>query len=201
MDNTEAKKKVICIDDSIDGLTKDKVYEVEYTHDVYYGQSEYYGITDDNGKYHRCRANNFINTKQVVVSGSENCSGLLNPYWMVEYFKRQGKELFIFEEVEDEEYVFYKLQELSSSYNNFTKSYYGLYYSYNKSEDGVQFITKYDLSEEISREDEILIQIAKEINNEEYLKIINIPFDVEYIIRDCECSCGDYISEKHRTWY
>jgi len=51
-----------------------------------------------------------------------------------------------------------------------------------------------------NREDEILIQIAKEINNKKILKVIDIPDDVEYDIIENECCMSEYIAEKHRVW-
>lgn len=196
MDNMETKIRIICTEDLIDGLTKDKVYEINSNE----AKELYYGIIDDNGEYCRCRANNFINTKQVVVVGSDNCSGLLTPYYMVEYFKRKGKELFVFDEDKVVNYKYYLIDnnKLFSDYNNFTRSYYSINYSYTSTVGDL--ISPYDLLDEISREDEVLIQMVKEINNQMYLKIIDIPFNVKYDIKQWECSLGEYISEKHRTW-
>ena len=195
----ETKRKVVCINDSIDKLTKDNIYEVQgykYDKDCYL----YYITTDDNGVYCIHKATNFINTKQVVISCEDNCDKLLTPYWTVEYFKRKGKELFVFAKigVEEDEYCLIGNDKVFSDYNNFNESYYDVYYSYTSIFEDT--MSKYDLFDKISREDEVLIQIAKEINDDKYLKIIDIPFNIEYDIREYECSLGEYISEKHRTW-
>ena len=190
----EDKRKVVCISDSIDKLTKDNIYEIQdykYDKDGYL----YYITTDDNGVYCIHKATNFINTKQVVIITGDNYSGLLTPYYMVEYFKRKGKDLYVFA---DDEYCLIGNDKVFSDYNNFNESYYNVDYSYTSIFEDI--MSKYDLFDEISREDEVLIQIVKEINNDKYLKIIDIPFNIEYDIREYECSLGEYISEKHRTW-
>ena len=122
------KKRVICISNLVDGLTKDKVYKVEYIH---HGQTVYYDIINDNGVKSIHNANDFVNTKQVVIKGEKS------------YF-----------------------QILSS----------------------------------MSREDKDLIKIAKEINDESIIKIVDIPIDVKYDIQSEECGFAEIIIEKHREW-
>ena len=60
-----------------------------------------------------------------------------------------------------------------------------------------------DLSKKSVREDPVLIQIVKELEekaNYSYskLKIVDIPENVEYIIQ--EYDGVEWIAEKHRTW-
>lgn len=195
----EIIKKVIALNNITNNITKNKVYEVSYIH---YGQTIYYDVIDDNGIKSTHRADDFIDAKQIVIKGLDNYYGLLTPYWLVEYINRKyNKQLYIYDTKEDEE-SYFLLQE-SANYNDFCKSYDECY-SYKEIKGKVKcaedFILTYELLNEISREDEILIQIAKEINNEEYLKIIDIPFDVDYYISQYDDG-SECVEENHRKWY
>ena len=188
----EYKKRVICINDLVDGLNKDDVYEVEKELNVY--GIIYYTVKDKYGVFNDFLADRFVDTKQVVISGGDNYTGLLTPYWIVEYFKRKGKELFIHM---DEDYPKDNLD-----YNIFERTY-SVKYSYKRFESEISkedIIYRWQLLKEISREDETLIQIAKEVNNEEYLKIIDIPIDVDYYISQYDDG-SECIEENHRKWY
>ena len=197
----EDKKRIICINDLVDGLRKDDIYEVEQELNVY--GIIYYTVKDKYGVFNDFLADRFVDTKQVVISCNNNYSGLLTPYYMVEYFKRKRKELFVFavNGVIDDEYYLINDDKVFSDYNDFTSSYYDVYYSYASTPTlENEFMPKYDLADSISREDEILIQIAKEINNEDYLKVVDIPFNVKYDVVQWECDLGEYVEEKHRRW-
>ena len=67
--------------------------------------------------------------------------------------------------------------------------------------DGIaqKVVNEYDMFND--REDKMLIDIAKEINNEELIKIIEIPDDVEYEVVQSECGFSEWVEEKHRVWY
>lgn len=196
----ESKKRVICINDLVDGLAKDDVYEVEQQLNVY--GTIYYTVKDKYGVFNDFLADRFMDTKQVAIRGLDNYYGVLTPYWLVEYiYRKYNKQLYIYDTDENEESCF--LLKQSSNYNDFSK-FYNECYSYEKIEgrvvDAKDLILRYELLKEISREDEILIQIAKEINNEEYLKIIDIPFDVDYYISQYDDG-SECVEENHRKWY
>lgn len=205
----ETKKRVICITDLTDGLTKDKVYEVNYIH---YGQTVYYDVTDDNGNGCIHRTDDFIDTKQVVVNsdGARTTSiPALTPYWIVELFKRKGNILYAYEWNYDENGdCYYELINIDN-YKDF-KTMYNIMYSYKKIEGRIyesnnsivfeESIYEYSLFNKISREDKDLIDIVKEINNESVIKIVDIPIDVKYYIQSEECGFAEIIVEKHREW-
>lgn len=201
------KKRVICIEDSIDGLTKDKVYEINQSE----ARELYYGLIDDNGLYCRCRANNFINTKQVVINGDDSrvtCVPSLTPYWTVELFKRKGKEFYVYEwDCEDGD-SFYNLIDTNNAID-LNKKYYVLYsknkiektiYDNDDSIEEYELISEYSLFKEISREDKDLIDIVKEINNDKIIKVVDIPIDVDYYIEEGQCGFAETICENHRKW-
>ena len=197
----ETKKRVISIGEYNHNLTKDKVYEVEK---IRYSYNKIYYIKNDEGDIEEYvdHKYDFIDAKQIVIKGLDNYYGLLTPYWLVEYINRKyNKQLYIYDTKEDEE-SYFLLQE-SANYNDFCKSYDECY-SYKEIKGKVKcaedFILRHELLDEISREDEILIQIAKEVNNEEYLKIIDIPFDVDYYISQYDDG-SECVEENHRKWY
>jgi len=195
----ETIKRVIALHSIEHHITKDGVYEVKYIH---YGQTVYYDVIDDNDKKSTHRADDFIDAKQIVIKGLDNYYGLLTPYWLVEYTNRKyNKQLYIYDTEEDEESCF--LLQKSTNYNDFCK-FYNECYSYKEIEGKVKcaedFILTHELLDKISREDGILIQIAKEVNNEEYLKIIDIPFDVNYYISQYDDG-SECVEENHRKWY
>ena len=135
------------------------------------------------------------NTKQVVIGGVCNCTGrLLPPYYMNKYLKSIGLNIGLVEKnMNTDEFNKINLD----SYKSFDKTYYKI--------NGVDKITSnifnyFELKEMIDREDEELVKIAKEVNNEDYLKIIELPQDVEYEIIQNECCGGETIVEKHREW-
>lgn len=147
-----------------------------------------------------------INTKQVVVNGGETYGRLLTPKWVIEYHKRKGIELFFYlAEIFEDDFI-YVLQDANELDDN-TEIYHGYYLIKNigdtiKSLDDLDdevFFPEYDMFTD--REDQTLIDIANEVNNTDLVKIIEIPYDVEYNIVRSECGFNEYIVEKHRTWY
>lgn len=144
--------------------------------------------------------------KQVVVNGGETYGNLLTPKWIVEYHKRKGIELFFYlDELFEDEFI-HVLQNVDELDDN-TEVYCGYYLMQNigeqfKSLDDVDeqiFVSEYDMFK--NREDQVLIDIAKEINNTTLIKIIEIPNDVEYNIVQSDCGFNEYVEEKHRVWY
>lgn len=198
------KKRVCCISDLIDGLTKDKVYEVESFYNTKQGLV-FYCIIDDYGKLVTCDSLHFMDTKQVVINGGENYSELLTPYWLVELFKRKGRELYLYEEKDDLSDSWYQLTE-PNNYNSF-QEIYSIMFSFKKldkivyDEDYINLISRWDILDDISREDKDLIDIAREINDESIIKIVDIPANVDYYVKKYECDFGEYIVEKHREWF
>lgn len=144
--------------------------------------------------------------KQVVINGGETHGSLLTPKWIVEYYKRKGIDLYVYVgELSDEDGIVYKLKE-SKELNDNKEIYYAFYLTENvgtvieefNDELESKMIYEFDMFED--REDKILIDIAKEINNEKLIKIVEIPDDVEYDVIQYECGFSEYIAEKHRTW-
>ena len=145
-------------------------------------------------------------TKQVVIKGLKNKNYLLTPYWILEYYKRKGKQIHCYIGDWENNIKLYTQEELK---NYIECSDYVEYFTTKKVNniDELNLLTEkelfglWDFEHKVNREDKILIQIAKEINDEEQLKIIEIPYDVEYDIREYEeVFCGEYICEKHRIW-
>lgn len=144
--------------------------------------------------------------KQIVVNGGETYGSLLTPKWVVEYYKRKGIELFYYSAELFEEGFIYVLTNANKLDDN-TEIYHGYYLLKNMGEEikniheiGVDImLCSFDMFND--REDEILIDIVKEINNEELIKIIEIPDDVEYEVVQSDCGFSEYVEEKHRVWY
>lgn len=144
--------------------------------------------------------------KQIVVNGRETHGVLLTPKWVVEYYKRKGIELFVYiPELIEDDYI-YELKDPNELDDN-TCIYCPLYLLDNFGDiieeitDGIaqKVVNEYDMFND--REDKMLIDIAKEINNEELIKIIEIPDDVEYEVVQSECGFSEWVEEKHRVWY
>lgn len=144
--------------------------------------------------------------KQIVVNGGETHGSLLTPKWTIEYYKRKGIELYYYlaELFEDEfTYVLANPNELDDN----TEIYYGYYLTKNVGEeitnlDDLQndiLFYEFDMFED--REDKDLIEIAKEINDTDLIKIVEIPDDVEYNVVQSECGFSEYVEEKHRVWH
>ena len=144
--------------------------------------------------------------KQIVVNGANKHGGLLTPKWTVEYYKRKGINLFVYiPELIEDDYI-YELKDPNELDDN-TCIYCELYLLDNFGDiieeitDGIaqKVVNEYDMFND--REDKRLIDIAKEINNEELIKIIEIPDDVEYEVVQSECGFSEWVEEKHRVWY
>lgn len=144
--------------------------------------------------------------KQIVVKSGETHGDLLTPKWVVEYYKRKGIELFVYiPELIEDDYI-YELKDPNELDDN-TCIYCPLYLLDNFGDiieeitDGIaqKVVNEYDMFND--REDKMLIDIAKEINNEELIKIIEIPDDVEYEVVQSECGFSEWVEEKHRVWY
>lgn len=148
------------------------------------------------------------NIKQVVISKQ---SYLLSPYWFIEFLKLKGyKDIFVYKRKIDKKYqiIAYQLENNIENINSFDRTLDYEYSSINLGEE----IKDYDFEEKTknnylsfldlieNREDKDLIEIAKKINNEKIIKIVEIPIDVKYEVLDCECVVGEYIEEKHRIW-
>lgn len=143
--------------------------------------------------------------KQVVINGGETHGGLLTPKWTIEYYKRNGIELYYYlaELFEDDfTYVLTNANEL----DNNAEIYHGYYLLKNVGKEieniyeldcSIMF-DEYDMFK--NREDKVLIDIAKEINDEKLIKIIEIPDDVEYNVVQSDCGFREYVEEKHRVW-
>lgn len=144
--------------------------------------------------------------KKIVVNGGEMYGKLLTPKWTIEYYRRKGIELLYYRAELFEDDFIYVLTDVNELDDN-TEIYYGYYLTKNI---GEEFEKLDDLDYELffdecnmfeDREDKVLLDIAKEINNEELIKIIEIPDDVEYNIVQSDCGFSEWVEEKHRVWY
>ena len=144
--------------------------------------------------------------KQIVVNGGETHGGLLTPKWVVEYYRRKGIELFVYiPELIEDNYI-YELKDPNELDDN-TCIYCPLYLLDNfgniieeiTDEIAQKVVNEYDTFKD--REDKTLIDIVKEINNENLVKIIEIPDDVEYDVAESDCGFSEWVEEKHRVWY
>lgn len=143
--------------------------------------------------------------KKVVVNGGETHGELLTPKWIIEYYRRKGIELFYYRaELFGDDFI-YVLTDVNELDDN-TEIYYGYYLT---KDIGEEFEKLDDLDDELlfdecnmfeDREDKVLLDIAKEIDNEELIKIIEIPDDVEYNIVQSGCGFSEWVEEKHRVW-
>lgn len=149
--------------------------------------------------------NNKTSTKRVVICGSKNntCC-ILPPYYMIRMVKKLHPtfEMVDYMNVDEE----CRFTDLSQS--NFEEKYNKEYYILDKNnidyqdEHNIYIDKEIELDyfqEEINREDEELIKIAEEVNNDDYLKIVEIPQDVEYEVK--YRNGKEYIEEKHREWF
>lgn len=148
-----------------------------------------------------------IRMKQIVVNGGETHGKLLTPKWVVEYYRRKGVELFVYiPELTIEDDYMYELKDPNELDDN-TCVYCPLYLLDNfgdiieeiTDEMAQKVVDEYDMFND--REDKTLIGIAKEINNEDLIKIIEIPDNVEYDIVESDCGFDEWVEEKHRVWY
>ena len=144
--------------------------------------------------------------KQIVVNGGETHGGLLTPKWVVEYYRRKEIELFVYiPELIEDDYI-YELKDPNELDDN-TCIYCPLYLLDNfgdiieeiTDEIAQKVVNEYDMFKD--REDKTLIDIVKEINNENLVKIIEIPDDVEYDVAESDCGFREWVEEKHRVWY
>ncbi len=143
--------------------------------------------------------------KQVVINGGLNYSGLLTPKWIIEYLKRKNINAYVYiiNPVSLTEFQYEKQDpnELDSNEEVYFESYLTIDKDIITTEEyenlsDEYFICKSELFKD--REDPILIEIAKEINNEEMIKIVEIPDDVSYHVVDV--GFEEHIVENHRIW-
>lgn len=55
-------------------------------------------------------------------------------------------------------------------------------------------------SDMINRDDPTLIEVIEEFNDNDKLKIFDIPDNIKWYIYESECGC-ESIHEEHRTWF
>ena len=144
--------------------------------------------------------------KQVVINGGETHGGLLTPKWTVEYYKRKGIELYVYiDEFIEEDNDYITVLKDSNTLDNNTEIYCPIYLTKNfgdiiKIDDTMNESIIYEHDMFKDREDKILIDIVKEIDNEKLIKIVDIPNDVEYNVVQSDCGFREYVEEKHRIW-
>ena len=145
-----------------------------------------------------------MKTKKVVIF--KESFYRMPPYWFQKYMKLKGIDIYCYHEVFQKDHtVKFHLIENSKTIEKqylfdfvvYLDNNYGEVLTYEEFDRKNQiFISNYTED----REDEDLINIAKEINDENIIKIIEIPVDIEYDIWQNECDCGEHIRETHRTW-
>ena len=148
--------------------------------------------------------------KQVVVNGGETYGDLLTPKYIVEYLKRKGINVYCYllkVGLENKfEYTLTDPNILNDNTECYTCVYLtenvGEYFGENEEDHLItndNTINIMDLFD--NREDQDLIDIANEINNKDLIKVINIPDDVDYYIKESECGFSECVEEKHRVWW
>lgn len=150
-------------------------------------------------------------TKQIVISPSEN---LFNLYWFIKYMDKKNIKVYpyrriIAKDYNTKGYKFITEKEITDDNNDKSNWCKLLLLKKDKgdwleaSEEKVchdSNLVIYHFEYEKNREDTDLIKVTKERNNEEFMKIVNIPKNVEYHIESEECDIGEIIVESHRTW-
>lgn len=150
--------------------------------------------------------------KEVVIMKKGFGGILLSPYWIKEYYKRKGKDIFIYyiKSWDDSLYIdvtndldfLTEHQNEWSSFEYFNKDLGEEIEISNRDiydVDGFVY-AHLEIEEYTNREDKDLIAIAKEINDKKKIKVIEIPDDVQYEILEYECAIGEYIREIAREW-
>ena len=131
-----------------------------------------------------------METKKIVLVGRNSICGLLTPKWIVEFYSRKNKNVFIYKE-----YSNFYVRKDPSTQNDFGKIEYYIVSNLDLGEKASheqicdlikagKASTVYEIFNSIDREDEVLISIAEEINNNEILKIEKIPMDFMYRVRE-----------------
>lgn len=152
--------------------------------------------------------------KQVVINGGDTYGGLLTPYWTKKYLERKGLNIYVYnQEVGLEDKWEYELIEDKKRINDPAEIYNVYYLTKNVGSfldenewNNLKLIQKDIIPNHRlfkNREDKDLIAIAKEINNEDLIKVIEIPDDIKYKICEGDCSCSEWVEEDIliRTWY
>lgn len=149
--------------------------------------------------------------KQIIIKGEENYTTLLTPKWTKEYYKRKGEEVYLYtsEWMLDSYDNYIDVFKLNNENNDFDETKYFYISSENIGEaiDGDIMRKLYEddkitnsYHEFEDREDEILIEIVKEINDRDIIKIVEIPDDVKYYVEQSDCGFSESVVEKHRVW-
>lgn len=150
--------------------------------------------------------------KEVVIKKEGFKGALLSPYWIKEFYKRKGIDIFIYylKSWDDSLYInvtndldfLIKYEDEWDSFEYFSKDL-GKEISFLNRDiydiDGFVY-ARLETEEYTNREDKDLIAIAKETNDKKKIKVIEIPDDVQYEILEYECAIGEYIREISRTW-
>lgn len=143
--------------------------------------------------------------KQVVINGENSYGQLLPEKWVAEYCKRKGIDIYAY--VVDEvlgDKISFKIKDASEIDETEVCAVYYLSENLGEVITGItddmrqKIIYEHELFR--NREDKVLIDIAKEINDTNLVKIVEIPDDVEYDICRLGSGIHEYIVEKHRVW-
>lgn len=158
--------------------------------------------------------------KEIIDLNPEDCRKVvifknvrrnLPPYWFQKLMNKRNIKVYTYIAIDknSDESDFVYTEDLSN-YKDFDEPYYDVifytkYISDSITSIDVEKLTKskdrnidiYDIYE--NREDEAIIKIAEEINDENRVKIVSIPNDVEYFIELGQGN-GEYIQEESRSW-
>lgn len=149
-----------------------------------------------------------MENKKVVIAKR---SSILSVYWFKEFLKLKGyHNIYCYKRKTNKEHeiVGYELLKNQKDIKAFE---YAIMYKYSIKDLGDYIsledfetldenilIEYYDITND--REDKDLITITEKINNSSIIKVVEIPIDVEYEIKDYDCAIGEYIEECHRSW-
>lgn len=151
--------------------------------------------------------------KQIVIKGTENYTDLLTPYLTKEYLKRNGQEVFVYiHSFNDDNTSSYTLTTNKDDMNDFREIYSPCYLTTNLGKvlndeefEKIDFDKCYIDNKDIfkDRENKHLVNIAKEIDDKTFVKVIEIPDDVKYIICESDCDLDEWIQEDVpiRKWF
>lgn len=148
--------------------------------------------------------------KKVVINGGGSRGALLTPKWTVEYLKRKGINVYTYIIEEhmngDVEFVHVDKDKYDYTVSNFYIMYLTQYLGKRISDtkENIRMVEECIFEDDLfeDREHAILVELANEINDEKIIRVIEIPEDVDYEIKDVGIlSSKEYIVEKHRTWY
>lgn len=152
-------------------------------------------------------------TKKVVIRVDDDNAisyegGLLPDFWLKEFCEIIKRKFFLYRYYDPFEGFTKCTSELSKEYEYSAVAFISskdlgnnvLEKDINSLKENGTVEFKSDFEESLSREDETLIKIVEEIDKPKSIKVVEIPYDVNYYIYVDDHYNGESIVEDHRTW-